>query len=209
MSFTGLIAGILILFLFRWLYLSSISIYKIDEQRIKDKFNKEILAYFSKIAFGTESSKSDDRLSKWKENVITIGVYGNPQISDINFLHSMVDTINSILKFKEVIIDRANSQKIQIYFISRDEIVSLYPHLEKKQFSVVGFVDYRKSFLHALRSSKIIINNNMAREDRRKHVILEEVVQSLGLLCDSYTYTKSIFYQDYSADTVLAPIDKG
>lgn len=210
LSFTGLLGGILILLLFRWLYLNSISIDESDVQKIKANFNKETLAYFSEIGFGAEGSKLDTRLSKWEENVITLGVYGNPQRSDIRFLYSIVDSINSILKFKKVSIDESqnNNQKIKIYFISRDEIVALYPHLEDRQFSIGGFIKYRKSFLHCFRPTKIIINGNMAREDRRKHVILEEVVQSLGLLCDSYSYTNSIFYQDYSADTVLASIDK-
>jgi hypothetical protein len=210
LSFVGLIAAILILFLFRWLYLSLISVDEIDRQKIKTKFDTETLTYFSEIGFGAEGSKLDTRLSKWEENVITIGVFGNPRRADIKFLYSIVDTINSILKFKTISIDESqnSNQKIKIYFLSRDEIVSQYPHLEDVQFSVGGFIDYRKSYLHSLRPSKIIINGNMAREDRRKHVILEEVVQSLGLFCDSYTYTNSIFYQDYSADTVLTPIDK-
>ena len=43
---------------------------------------------------------------------------------------------------------------------------------------------------------------------RQRHVIREEITQSLGLFNDTYDYPESIFYQGYSEQTSFASIDE-
>jgi hypothetical protein len=45
-------------------------------------------------------------------------------------------------------------------------------------------------------------------EEGQKHLLREELTQSLGLKNDSYDYPKSIFYQGWTTTTEYAPIDR-
>jgi hypothetical protein len=45
-------------------------------------------------------------------------------------------------------------------------------------------------------------------EDAQKHLLREELTQSLGLCNDSYMYDNSIFYQGWTTTTEYAPIDR-
>ena len=42
----------------------------------------------------------------------------------------------------------------------------------------------------------------------QKHILREELTQSLGLKNDTYDYPKSIFYQNWTETTDYAPIDR-
>ena len=44
--------------------------------------------------------------------------------------------------------------------------------------------------------------------DGQKHLLREELTQSLGLCNDSYDYPESIFYQGWTETTEYAEIDK-
>jgi hypothetical protein len=45
-------------------------------------------------------------------------------------------------------------------------------------------------------------------ENAQKHLLREELTQSLGLFNDSYKYDNSIFYQGWTTTTEYDPIDR-
>ena len=54
----------------------------------------------------------------------------------------------------------------------------------------------------------INVDINRAKDaSAQKHLLREELTQSLGLLNDSYDYPESIFYQGWTTTTEFAPID--
>ena len=57
-------------------------------------------------------------------------------------------------------------------------------------------------------NTKIFISSTVTSVNR-KHVILEEITQSLGLANDSMKYPDSIFYNGDSYITSLSKMDKG
>ena len=54
----------------------------------------------------------------------------------------------------------------------------------------------------------IFINTKDSPQVRQKHVIREEITQSLGFLNDTYDYPESIFYQGYSENNFFSEMDK-
>ena len=54
----------------------------------------------------------------------------------------------------------------------------------------------------------IFINTHDSSRKRQKHVIREEITQSLGFLNDTYDYPESIFYQGYSESNTFSEVDK-
>jgi|JI10StandDraft_1071094.scaffolds.fasta_scaffold260805_2 hypothetical protein len=195
---------------FRFVYLNSIEIDHTKASEIRQEFDLKTLQYFGEIAFGPEYSETDYKLCKWEKNEITIGIYGQPrEADDKRFLISAIDTLNVILQNHKLVLDhRTNEdQDLKIYFLKFEEILD--KHADNPEITGVGgFIEYRRTFWNALRSIDVTINSSMIQESRRKHVILEELTQSLGLMRDSYLYPNSIFYQEYSSDTILSPIDK-
>jgi hypothetical protein len=201
---------ILAVLVFRFVYLNSIRIDDAKARDIRQEFDLKTLQYFSEIAFGPEYSETDYKLCKWEKNEITIGIYGRPrEVDDKRFLISAIDTLNVILQNHKLVLDhRTNAdQDIKIYFLKFEEILDQHGD-NPEIMSVGGFIEYRRTFWNALRSIDVTINSSMIHESRRKHVILEELTQSLGLMRDSYLYPHSIFYQEYSSDTILSTIDK-
>jgi hypothetical protein len=51
------------------------------------------------------------------------------------------------------------------------------------------------------------LNRNFDKESH-KHLLREELTQSLGLFNDSWSYPESIFYQGWTTTTEFAPIDR-
>jgi hypothetical protein len=51
------------------------------------------------------------------------------------------------------------------------------------------------------------VDINRANEVEQKHLLREELTQSLGLFNDSYKYPESIYYQGWTTTTEYAPID--
>ena len=65
-----------------------------------------------------------------------------------------------------------------------------------------------KTYQQEIQRAHIYINTTESSKNRQKHIIREEITQSLGLLNDSYDYPQSIFYQGYSETKSFASIDK-
>ena len=65
-----------------------------------------------------------------------------------------------------------------------------------------------KTFQQEIQKSTIYINTAKATLKRQKHIIREELTQSLGLINDAYDYPNSIFYQGYSETKGFTEMDK-
>ena len=57
--------------------------------------------------------------------------------------------------------------------------------------------------------SEAFVNIGKVRNvERQKHVLREEITQSMGFTNDTYQYSNSIFYQGYSTITEYSELDK-
>lgn len=193
-----------------WLHFGRINIQDSSYRKISEDFDYSTLHYFSLVAFGAEFSQRDFKLSRWENPEINFSVVGNPKTGDLEYLFRVVDTLNSLLMNSQLIYQKDSNAEVEIkiYFLNMDELVNMYPRY-RDNFNIGGFVDYRKRIFGGdLKPCRIVLNTDFVKVQTRRHVILEELTQSLGLLRDVDLYDHSIFSESVSRDTVLAKIDK-
>lgn len=170
-----------------------------------DFTNTELIEYFKDIALGFEFGSASEITRRW-ENDVNLFIGGNISEANSNEINKIKDEINELITTNisfNIVNDSINSNHY-LYIGLPDHYNSIFPDNSINQIgSFWLYWDSNNSF-----------NNSRAFIDSRvsitlqKHLLREELTQSLGLAKDSYTYPESIFYQDQSLTTEYAEIDK-
>ena len=84
------------------------------------------------------------------------------------------------------------------FFIKCVSIISWSPKITNSYFNFL---------ITIITETKIFIRTGTSNLDK-KHAIIEEITQSLGLAHDSYTYEDSMFYEGYTTTQQLSKMDK-
>ena len=120
------------------------------------------------------------------------------------------DIINDLIESIEIYItnDR-NKENALIYFGDPDEYVEYMdkPHRRKFLKSNWGAA-WLRPYYDEILSVDIFINTKESTEIFAKHLIREELTQSLGFPNDSHEYENSIFYGSYSDVLEFSDLDK-
>lgn len=166
----------------------------------------EINSYYQEISSKSEYGIKKEKCKFLKD--VKIFVQGNPDDTmnfELNKIISELDTIIEKIKFS--VTDNKDSANIFIYFGTKDEYSKINktasPYLENNyglflSHHLNGEIKKSYIFIDMERTSK----NNV-----RKHLLREELTQSLGLGNDSNKYPDSIFYQDWSTVTSYSKLD--
>ena len=161
----------------------------------------EVLDYFLEITLGAEYGGSSSVIRKWSRDPL-IQVHGNPTAVDLDTLAQVISELNELVGDirLELVQDNAN---VVIYF----EPESRFPSI------LDGYVPGNSGFFWTWWSSNVInratilIATDQA-EEARSHLIREELTQALGLMRDSNSRPKSIFYQKWTTVTEYSDIDR-
>lgn len=171
------------------------------------KYTDEEIRYFNEIVLSTEfSSEKNSNPSKWKSdmNIFVINEKPEELMSELN---KIVGELNDIIDPINInIVDNRSDANFIICFGSQSEYNDLDP-------STVGYTEGNWG-LFSVNSGSTIKEGTMYVDIYRceslngqKHLLREELTQSLGLFNDSYRYSKSIFQQDWTETTEYEPID--
>ena len=170
------------------------------------QFSKEDRDYFNSIAKQSEFN-GPCPIARWTSNM-KIYVEGRKPSYLINELDRIVGELNDIINPIDIeIVDNKTESNYVIYLMSGKEYARIQP-------AAVNHID-RNWGLFYVNSGREIKRGNMYVDlDRctsitgQKHLLREELTQSLGLKNDTYDYPKSIFYQNWTETTDFAPIDR-
>jgi len=178
----------------------------IDYSRYDDKTN----AYFKEVALKSEFSdrvKTEPR--RWTKDV---KIFMHGEVSDLitEELTKIVGELNELIEPIELYrVDNKSDANCTIFLGSSEEFISEYnDRISEKSKELLkrnwGF------FIMSDNESLIFINTDETYGDElaQRHLLREELTQSLGLCNDSYQYPESIFYQAWSLTTEYAEIDK-
>jgi hypothetical protein len=173
-----------------------------------ERFSKEERDYFNEVALSSEFSDDDNgQVCRWK-NDMKIYVTGEKSEELMNELDRIVDELNDLIDPINInIVSTRSESNFVILFGSQEEYHLLDPDskdLTKHNwgmFSVNGGSEIRKGemYVDIYRCKSL---------DGQKHLLREELTQSLGLFDDSYKYENSIFQQRWTETTEFAPIDR-
>ena len=171
------------------------------------EFSPEAKEYFKKVAYGNEFNSGNTSLKKWNQDV-KIYVFGDKRDYLMSELKDIVSELNGLISTINItIVSNESDANLIVLFGSAQE----YNEFESNS---VGYTDQnqglflvygREELTHATMYVDI---ERTSTNDGQKHLLREELTQSLGLCNDSYDYPESIFYQGWTETTEYAEIDK-
>jgi hypothetical protein len=187
---------------------------------ILDFFSQDSVAeYYNEIACKAEYSVDGDTSSyqprRWKKD-IKIFVKGTTDSVICSELEKVVSELNELIETIEIKITddemEANLLAFFGWFIDYDKIEPVAEPFTAKNYGLscvysdANNDNYKGSFyVDVVRSGWFSgEESNMLK----RHILREELTQSLGLLNDSMKYPDSIFYEDWSLVTEFSELDK-
>jgi len=166
----------------------------------------EAKAYFREIALGNEfSNKVSSTPYRWTKNM-KIYCYGYRSPMMMNELNRIVKELNDIINPITIsVVSNRSEANFIIYLGSYKTFAANHPdiHAERLVNNWGYFQIYNNEGL-----MYVDIVRTSYDENAQKHLLREELTQSLGLPNDSYKYDNSIFYQGWTTTTEYAPIDR-
>ena len=151
-----------------------------------------------------EYSGSRKSAYTWKTDM-KIYVNGEKPEYLMNELKRIVSELNDIINPINVkIVSSPAEANYTIYIGSHVDFKNKYKLLEPQR------LDRNWGYFEVYATSGVMYVDTYRNGDEtsHKHLLREELTQSLGLFNDSYEYPESIFYQGWTTTTEFAPIDR-
>ena len=168
----------------------------------KTQRSQETIDYFNEIVFNTEFDGKRENAFKWNKNM---KIYVEGQKIDYLMveLNDIVSELNNIINTIEIeIVKNPKDANMFIYLGSSDGFANYCPNLDRSLLTN----NWGLFFVSSV-NGHMYVDINRANEVEQKHLLREELTQSLGLFNDSYKYPESIYYQGWTTTTEYAPID--
>lgn len=166
-------------------------------------------AYFLEVGFGNEFRPSFDNLRKWTED-IKIFVPDTTYSELMNELEQIIDEINDLSS--TIKLQRVYSQSESNYIVFFGNANTYVNQYEGKAANWVTnnyglFFTYWDDF-EIFRGTMYVDVTRTEGIDCQKHLLREELTQSLGLMNDTNGYENSVFHQQFTCTNQYAEIDK-
>jgi hypothetical protein len=181
-------------------------------------FSQNVLDYYKEIAYKAEYTVNNDTSSfhprRWKKD-IKIFVKGAPDSIVCSELYKVVSELNSLIETIDIkITDNESEANLIAFFGWFLEYDKLEPNAVRFTGGNHGLACvYPGADNDLIRGSFYVdvVRCNWFPEEQavilKKHLVREELTQSLGLLNDSMKYPESIFYQGFSYPTEFSKLD--
>jgi hypothetical protein len=172
-----------------------------------NNYTEEEISYFNEIARSSEFSDQDKGLiCKW-ESDINIFVTGDNPSELVSELHKIVGELNNIIDPINIrIVDNESDANYIVCLGSQYDYNQLVPSSAEHTEDNWG--------LFMVNAGQVIRHGSMYVDIYRckklagqKHLLREELTQSLGLFNDSYRYDNSIFQQSWTTTTEYTSMD--
>lgn len=173
------------------------------------EFQKETISYFKEIALGFEFGSNTEITRKWTSEM-SIFIGGEKKAYLTTELSSVIEEINQLSSdgFSIAITEDSLKSNYYIFLGSGTDYGNQFPSLKELIKNNYGLFTVNWNGKNELFKGKMYVDIYRADQAAQKHLLREELTQSLGLAKDSYLYPESIFQQSWTYTTSFAPIDK-
>ena len=175
-----------------------------EQAPVSDCIDAQTRNYFFEIALGSEFGNTSKVIRKWERD-LRIQVHGDPTSEDWDTLDRILAELNGIIVTPTLRLVQSSSN-VDIHFAP----MSLFRSIEPNYVSgSTGFFWMWWRHPGSVIKARILIASDSAvSQQARSHLIREELTQVLGLANDSFAYSDSIFYQDWTTGTEYSDIDR-
>ena len=171
---------------------------------------QEIQDYFNQVAYGSDEMPGErtNKITKWDKD-IKLFIDGNYTTQDLITIKNLLTELNSLIApLKMTIVKNKSESNSIVYFgdfntFNARHLNNLNAHIDCNGYCLIYGFDENT----IITETKIFIRTGTSNLDK-KHAIIEEITQSLGLAHDSYTYEDSMFYEGYTTTQQLSKMDK-
>ena len=174
-----------------------------------DEYDFEVISYFKEIALGFEFGTSSEITRKWCSD-LKIFVGGDIS-NDLNVeLNNIVNEIRNLVtdNFSIQIVNDSSQSNYYIFFGSGDEYSKIFPSQANYVDSNWGLFSVRWNTSNCLTRGNMYVDIYRANTIEQRHLLREELTQSLGLAKDSFKYPNSIFQSSWTQTLNYMEIDK-
>ena len=179
---------------------------KFDFEQSTKGHSDEAVAYFNEICYGSEFN-NNGKIHKWSEDV-KIYVAGDKKSYLIEELNSIVYELNNIINPIDIkVVNNKADANYVIYLCSGDEYASVESGVENLTLTNWGLFATRSRGETIISGTMYVDIYRCKSISGQKHLLREELTQSLGFMNDSYSYPNSMFYQGWTETTSYAQID--
>lgn len=171
---------------------------------------RHLVDYFSDLAFGAEYGNQLPILKKWNDQM-NIYVEGNIDEFLAHELDTIIAEINSYATDGFVMkkVERIEQSNFFIYLGTADGFASLYPDLRTLLPDNHGLFRIHTNDNFEITSGEMFVDmERIITDEKKKHILREELTQSIGLANDISVYVNSIFYNGDSDTNVYSRLDK-
>jgi hypothetical protein len=172
-------------------------------------FQFETIQYFNEIALGFEFGDFSEVTRKWKKPM-KVFAGGTPSDENVSELQLVSDEINKLVTdgfHIELVSDSANCN-FYVHFGSRDDYVSFFPEISTLIDNSDGMSYPYFNRRAELIGGHMLVDNTRTSPNEQRHLIREELTQSIGLARHSVRYKNSVFLRSGNSVTAYADIDR-
>ncbi|NND34488.1 MAG: DUF2927 domain-containing protein [Saprospiraceae bacterium] len=173
------------------------------------EYQREIVSYFQEIALGFEFGSASKITRKWVDTMqIFIGGMPSPEL--LLELDKIISEINELASDHFAISQVQDSleSNFYVFFGSGDEYAAIFPALSDLVKSNWGLFSIQYNSAAELNGGYMYVDIYRANVTEQKHLLREELTQSLGLGNDSSRYDDSIFQSRWTSTNRYAAIDE-
>jgi hypothetical protein len=171
--------------------------------------DRNVIEYFCDVALGVEFGGAAEVTRKWRDEM-RIFVGGNTTPALLDELASIITEVNTLATdgFQIRIVLDSLEMNYYIFFGPADTYAKIYPSqagLVEKNWGLFNIFWDPSNQIYA---GNMYVDIDRANDIEEKHLLREELTQSLGLAKDSRRYPESIFQTDWTTTNAYASIDK-
>ncbi len=183
-----------------------------DDEKVEEglsAYDLDVIAYFKEIALGFEFGGASEITRKWGGNM-QVFVGGNPGSELLTELDDITTEINSLATdgfAVERVSDSAQSN-FYVFFGEGEDYAAIYPSQADLVENNFGLFHVNWNASNEINTGYMYVDTERANIAEQKHLLREELTQSLGLAKDSPMYQESIFQLAWTTTQEYAQIDE-
>lgn len=182
---------------------------------LKENYNSATINYLYETVFHEDEARTNrENVNKWTADP-RIVLTGNPSDEEVRYVKEAISTINGLnLSIKCKLERKADTNVIEIFFGEfkyADEYLKTHnadlgDSDSSKHLGIAQTISYDGIISKAYIG--VFYNEKDTLLSLRRNIVLEEIVQSLGITGDSYAYPQSLFFQNYNPSKTFTQLDQ-